>query len=492
MAETLTTGSSAITPFLVAAMKLNCAGTVYRYSNNADGESVAYLCERAPSFTGVTQQYLLLHKREGGDAGNAIRAVQGGAQANAHVFIKNSTLANANSCATPVNSIANCSAPVATPITASDDGVRRSEANFSDVEPTQFLQPLNAALADLNVVTHVTVTPVVTHIYGVAVNTRLRNAMQSAQAAAGSLLLGCSVGDDSERCMPSLTSAQIGSLFVNLRLTDWRNLRYGGTATSQNLFQTVATSDQPSNRSIHLCLPVAGSGTLALFNTQFQNAPCNQTLSEAIQVSTTPALGIEPPATTTPAKVTHALDSTADIENCLEGLNNNTAVANFNTSGNPVTNGFRWAIGLLGIGQNPTGSKPYRFIKIDNASPSAHNVVEGRYKFWAELMTIGAVTDPLAQAMVSTITNPTTLANLNVAQTWGGTTGLLGLAINQAAPPTNTATVALGTLLNAAYDPARPVNPYTRATANGLSVNHCRIPSLPAGSRALPVFYPVN
>lgn len=235
IAETLSTGSSAVTPFLVAAMKLNCAGTVYRYTNNADGESVAYLCERAPSFTGVTQQYLLLHKREGGDAGNAIRAAQGGTPANAHVFINNSTLVNATVCSTPVNGIANCTAPAASPITASDDGVRRSEANFSDVEPLQFQHSLNGSLTNRSTVANITVTPITTHIYGVAVNTRLRNAMQSAQALAGSSLPGCTVGDDSERCMPRLTSAQIGSLITTSRLTDWGNLRWGAADKSQSL-----------------------------------------------------------------------------------------------------------------------------------------------------------------------------------------------------------------------------------------------------------------
>ncbi|MFA5983131.1 MAG: substrate-binding domain-containing protein [Methylococcaceae bacterium] len=510
VAETFMTGSSAATPFIVAAMRNGGCATgapIYRYSDTTAG-SFAFLCEKSAGFGAVTQNFLLLHKRDGGGSLNAVRAADSTLpQANSQVFIVNADLANVTTCgvASGATLVSTCSGGT---IAATNSRGRVSEAGFADVDPAQFTSPLNGgAVLGGSVVS----TAIATQTFGIAVNTRLRNAMQGAAVAAGVLPASCLVANgigaavapnsqESEECMPSLTRSQISSIFAQGRVTDWAQLAYGNTAANQRLFTTntavLAAADRPANRDIHICTRTAGSGTLATFQIKFEDAPCNGGLNEAIQTATSQTLGTEIGASGS-SKVVHSMSGAGDVESCLEGLNNGTAVGTFNVGGAAPFSSFRWAIGIQGVERNTDGSRAYRFIKIDNVSPSAHNVAEGRYPDWAELVAVSAsatiTTDPLASAIVTTMSNPATIGSfLNVTHTWGGIAGFLGVATNSAFAPTSTALIAPGTLLNAGFDAARPVNPYSHSASNGQDLNHCRLPTIPGGqTRAIPAFYPV-
>ena len=69
-----------------------------------------------------------------------------------------------------------------------------------------------------------------------------------------------------------------------------------------------------------------------------------------------------------------------------------------------------------------------------------------------------------------------------------GLSGFLGTATNVNYLPTFDTAISPGTLINGAFDAARPVNPFTHAAAGGSSLNHCRMPSIPGGMRAIPAF----
>jgi len=180
----------------------------------------------------------------------------------------------------------------------------------------------------------------------------------------------------------------------------------------------------------------------------------------------------------------HSLAGSGDVESCLTGLDSGAAVGNFTPyPGSTAT--FRWAIGILGTERNANNALAYRFIKIDGASPSAKNVAQGKYKFWGELVTVGTTaTDALTTDLIANVKNANQIATVNVTNNNFGITGYLGVANNAAFLPTfNT---AINGLISAAFDPARPVNPFTHEKAAGGFLNHCRVPAVSGGAKALP------
>ena len=459
--ETFIAGSSAATPFLEEAMRADCTGNIYKYSA---GGSLAYLCSKADTATTIPTKFLLMHKRDGGGSINGVKAVKGTLQS----FLDVPSLSTAASCGAASNSIVKCTGGnVALSATQ-----KASELNFADVDPAQFDSPKNGGFPGLS--TGVSASAVATQVFGIIVNNGFRNALQKAAITAGALPATCTVGNESEACMPSLTSRQIATIFANNGFTDWSNLAYGQTY----VYNFLATD--PSNSDIHICGRSAGSGTWASMNIKFENAPCNGGFDQAYTMPTTPTIGHElgNPGS---MKVVHANSGSSDLEDCMTALDTGAAVGTF--SPYPVS-GKRWAIGVMGTERNGNGALPYRFIKVDGVAPSAANVANGKYIYWAELVSMGApTTDPLGQDLLKNLSNPLHIANLNINQTWqtgNDKSGFLGVA-NNVDPSQNPTSYNNGGsfLNNAQYDYRRPVNPYTHATL-GAGVNHCRVPTMPA------------
>ena len=361
---------------------------------------------------------------------------------------------------------------------------------MADVDAAQFESPLNLGVAAASTLTS---TSIATQTFGFAVTLHLRNALQKAAIAAGTLdaticttarTAGTTgVADDleDEVCMPSLTTEQLSSIWADNRLADWGQLKYGNTSSAQNIWSNADAADKPSARNIHLCSRTAGSGSLAITNVVFENAPCTGA-NEAIQASTTKNNITAESGTN---KAYHSMNAQGDVESCLQGLDAGTTSGNFTGANTPTS--FRWAIGILNSEKNNTLSKNYRFIKIDGYSPAAHNVAEGKYKFWSELSTIGTVaSDDLTVDLLANVQNATQISTLNLPNANFGITGYLGIANNATYLPTSN--TAINGLLNAGFDASRPVNPYTHDVANGGNGNHCRVATIPAGAtRAVPV-----
>jgi ketosteroid isomerase-like protein len=394
---------------------------------------------------------------------------------------------------------------VVAPADATGAAGKPSVLALSDVDAAQFVSSLNGANA-ANGLTKKALTMGSTafaaQVFGIGVNLKLRNAMQNAQIASGTLPASCA-GDDTEACMPGLTTAQITSIFASGRFNDWTNLSYGtGNLVSANPGKT------PKNTAVHICSRTAGSGTLATFQTVFENAPCsvNEAIQAAVSKTVIPlqssVLGVE--AANATSKVYHAIESSGDVENCMASLDgfdvakkaaSTTGIVGNGSFGagttqplvlSPATSGedFRWAVGLFPATNNTTNSWPYRFVKIDGYAPSLINTANGKYKFWSELSYITPTpTTKLsltAQAFVNGMSRPDIIVKGNPTKASWSTTA--------ASASGNMATAAKAITGATAFNPALPVMPFTHSNgANSVgSVNHCRAPAILKGKVTLP------
>ncbi len=510
-------GSSAATPFLEKSI-LNAAAPgskVFKYYDSSKAAFTYYFATGTTPPTGLTaNKNYVVHKRDKGGSVTAVLAASGVA-ANVATVTYNTTLptvvgsfgnvaATVYPCTAPAvlsttaANLVTCTGTTAVTLAVLPTGA--VSVNLADVDAAQFASALNGATTANSLATKaptISSNSVATQIFGVALTLKLRNALQVAEIASGALPATCTAGDETQACIPSLTSQDVSALFASGRLTDWTNLRFGG-ATGQDLVSAQVPANVPGNTNVHICSRTAGSGTLATAQIAFENAPCSTT-SEAIQ---SPAALTIVPETGLPGslKAYHATTSSGELENCLETLDGyNVATA---TSGSSmVANGtftplpafigtanFRWAVGILNTDRNANNALPYRFAKIDGYAPSAENVAKGKYKFWSELSTVGTVptatSNALAYSLLTLMTDPATIAKANVTSTNFGITGYLGSASNA----TYGTAIAPGTLINAAFDSLRPVNPFTHATAANTagSVNHCRVANVLGGAKALP------
>jgi hypothetical protein len=466
--ETTAAGSTAATAFLEEALRTVCdtsvatGSPIYKYA--ASGTNL-YLCARAATFTSVTNPYLVIQKAEGGSIQGITSAQGAGLTPVNPTYLDLASLSTATGCGAAVNSISTCTGHVAT------TKVVASELSFSDVEPDLFKSALNGSYTGASP----SAAPVATQVFGVVVNTKLRNALQAQQLAVGTLVAPCTVGDETEACMPSLSSAQLASIFATGHTQNWLQLKHGAGAT-QTLYSAAAAADLPAagKAAIHVCTRTAGSGTWALFNAKFQNAPCNGGIDQAIQSASAQTIGTESGLN----KVVHSMKGSGDVENCLQDLNDGakvSATSTFVTAGAYPFVGARWAIGVMGTDRNASGSLKYRFIKIDGYAPSLKNVADGKYKYWGELVNVGTGSGDLtAQALLLTMQDPAKIANLDLNGTWGSLTGFMGTALNPV--------LANQASASATFDPLKPVNPYTHEVGAGGSLNHCRVPSVPGTS----------
>ncbi len=484
--EVWISGSSAATPFVEKSIAADCTGNIYKYSNSTT--DFTWICDSSIAASTIN----IVHKR---DSGGSITGAQSALGTNP-TYWQAASFTN-TTCATATTSNGVTVVPC-TP-TGATAAAHAGDINLTDVDGAQFESIPNGHVVGA---AGTTATALATQIFGVVVNTRLYAAMQVASVAAGKIASTCIGGitpgassftmptDNTDACMPSLTTEQIAAIAGKGRATDWWNLYFGGADnTAQSLAGVQYVDDQPANTDIHYCSRTAGSGTLAAFNIKFENQ-CF-TGNEALSTNATQLIGAETDSTSGGQKVVHAMSGSGDLENCLIGLNQGALQGTFTPYPSGVT-GFRWAFGIMGLDRNNTVAKNYRFIKIDGFAPTAANVAAGKYKFWAELVNLTSssaplTTNPLALDILANLGSAPQITALNVTHPFG-LSGFLGTATNVNYLPTFDTAISPGTLINGAFDAARPVNPFTHAAAGGSSLNHCRMPSIPGGMRAIPAF----
>ena len=512
-------GSSAVGSFLESAIKAAAApgAKVFKYQDAGKDASTYYFTARTDvvpeGFIGG--QNYAVHKRDAGGSVWGILAVTPNTKNQALVTFnataptvdkslgKDALLypCGAFTASTSGGSIVTCTPTdankalraklVVSPKTAKVIGI-------SDVDAAVFGSPLNGA-TKVNLLStlasNVPSTAIAVQTFGVAVNLKLRNAMQKAMIASGALPSSCSVGSEIEACMANFTLADLTALFSDGRLNTWQDLRFGG-AENDDLVNVQAAGDRPNNANVHICSRAAGSGTLAAAQLAFENAPCTGALSETVQ-SPLSLLPMSPEKVSGGGKSYYGAESTSALESCLSTMDGYDETAKNYPAAMPTTNifpaptlvgggSFRWAVGILNAERNSTNLSPYRFVKIDGFSPSAKNVAQGKYKFWTELSIVGPV--PTAGAglgLIKIMKDPAIIAKANKTPTnIGAMTGYLATAENA----TYNSAISPGTLVNAAFDTLRPVSPLTHADKTNKvgSVNHCRVANVLLSKPAVP------
>jgi hypothetical protein len=265
-----------------------------------------------------------------------------------------------------------------------------------------------------------------------------------------------------EKCMPSLSSSVIRSIFakggaVRSSLDFQAESAYGSGVYAEQ----VATTNGATDNSIQICRRVNGSGTQAQFNAMLLGYPCDATLDSSIDTLVPESEG---PLTTF---VTEG-ESSGDVEKCANDFNNGT-----NTSLKNSALRKRWAISIQSLEKNApsatTGlySNAYRHIKIDGFAPTLVNAHAGQYfdigqqslqyKAGAPTITVDAF-----NALKPFIQDPLKLPALNKTHAFG-VSGWLA---------TPSATVTPDSKLSF----TRPVNWFRRVSSTNVA-NTCALPS---------------
>ncbi len=225
---------------------------------------------------------------------------------------------------------------------------------LADVEPELFAEGGPNAIGSFNLA-NIDTLPTLSLTFGVPVTLNLRNALQQAQ--------GLTSGSDALADMPSLTSAQLTSL-------------YSGKIGSWNSFENAAGAKLPAlatvgpvNDRVHVCRRTVGSGTQATVNALFLSNPCGPgRIAPAVDNTAQTATDGTGNYATLPfggAAAIHELASSGGVNTCLDTLQTQN----------------RWGIGIQTLEQ---GNNNWRFIKVDGYAPTLENVAANKYSFWAE------------------------------------------------------------------------------------------------------------
>ncbi|MDP2904659.1 MAG: hypothetical protein Q8N96_16405 [Methylovulum sp.] len=476
--EIFLSGSSASQPFIESLMtstKIPAINKIcdssqliyqFRDTGTVGKDQNAYLCvlnTNNPALSGLPagKANLLLYKRNNGGSAQGVNPVVADAAID---FLKVDVPTNCTSVSTGVKGVSfskiNCAYTAGNALLSN---AQKPDFGMSDVDPAQFFGQNTPSGFDPVAATDVdklTVKSAAVLVFGVPVTKMLRNAMQEAQFGATSIC----VGKDDLACMPSLSSAQIASIFTG-KLNSWKQLKLGATG---NLFDNTSASNKPVGLNadrVHVCRRTNGSGTGAQFGIKFLNYPCSSVATPAASKTD----GV--PEAVEKAQI-HENSSSGIVSECLSEMDSgtNSIAGSFDGSAYP---GGRWAIGIQGTEHNANRAFSYRFIKVDGVEPTLDRVARGKYKDWVELTYQYNKThafDPsekeVVEELIKQAGNPIVMAatNLNAIHTWGKS-GFMAVPQSFAAPAT-------GVL---AYE--KPVNPFSHGTTTE-DPNACRMPAV--------------
>lgn len=266
-------------------------------------------------------------------------------------------------------------------------------------------------------------------------------------------LQGLTVGSDTEANMPSLTSAQITTLYTQPGQA-WSSLGVSGLADSAD--------------PVHIVRRVDSSGTQKTFEALIAGTPNGQvgfkdcstgTDAFALPDSGNTTTGDNESVCISNPPTVFAGSGGGNVRNCLNNLN---------------TNGFS-GIGILTT-EDKAGSNGWRFIKVDGVAPNQANTAAGRYRFYTETSVNTRAAGPFAtnsaqgystfvSRFLADFANPTIINQINGTPQTYGAAGLMALLSRQAP----------GTVPD--FTGATPVLPWTKLVG-GASINNCQKPKL--------------
>lgn len=326
----------------------------------------------------------------------------------------------------------------------STNGTRNAvpDAGISDVEPA-LVGASAAEISRLNVQSQNAV------VFGVPVTEALRNALQQAQ--------GLTVGSENEANMPSLSKAQLASIY-NGGITDWSQL-----VTGNGTDLPSAASVPPSDTQVYLCRRVSTSGTQASFETYMLGQRC---ISGVVGMQSGNDGGVVGAGTVNEGS------GTGNVISCL----------------NTHDGANRWAVGLFSTENVETNAvagvndgNVWRFIKINGAAPSLLNTANGKYDFFMEQSiqwrnaasgnALSGLKLTLMQDVAANAGSPSIIRALNNGfhHTWGDG-GVMALITNGHMPTMP----APGTPVAAADVAANPVLTSTKSPQG--APNNCQTP----------------
>jgi hypothetical protein len=235
------------------------------------------------------------------------------------------------------------------------------DMGVSDVEPTVFRGTL-ASGSDFVQPANWETEPGPGLVFGIVVTTEFRNHLQDNEITLGRIAATC---DDSaenrelESCMPSLPSWYVRSVFTG-RINNWSQEEIYGLAPNPALSGNEAR--------VNICRRTQGSGTHATQMIHFNRTNCNRT-------GTLGMLG--QPGNVIGSPFVYENTSAGNVDLCLQALNNGTTTTNTIPAIGTAKNAF--AIGYQSLEKNADRSLPYRFVQIDDVTPSLQNVFNGDY-----------------------------------------------------------------------------------------------------------------
>lgn len=292
------------------------------------------------------------------------------------------------------------------------------DIGVSDEEPA-VLVAAGAASGDISKLTS---EPLNVVTFGTPVTLGLYHALQDAQIASGRLASSCkgTPGTNNPRdaqgysvaeaCMPSLSKAQIASIFSG-NAVDWSEFGLTNPAGDNN---------------IYVARRVFSSGTQTDARVFFLNDPCAANVLTFVNgndgQSNTAADACNAAA---PAGTVFEGSGSGNVEACVTNHERNHRWAisinslEFPAASNDTTP--EYAIGGGSATGNSIANKDYqRHIKIDGMAPSTFNAATNRYGNWVEatmnysnVVGLSADADALKTAMVAGFNDPAVLIGLN-------------------------------------------------------------------------------
>ncbi len=428
-------GASAQEDMIELSMGLLCkTDTLAAYRGVAGSNVRLMLCEvDTTKISTLSKPYLIVRKSSIGGSGNGVQPVADGTPVG---FMNPATSVCPVLPGTPNVDLADplidfyrvtCTA---SPV---ENAVPRT--GLSDVEPALF----GATEAQLG---NLVISPTNDLVFGVAVNTKLRNRLQTAQ--------GLTSGSEALADMPSLTFEHVTGLF-SANIKKWDQLSdTSGVKLNNPLLLT------PSGIEVNICRRVASSGSQKTTEVVFLNNPC--AADAALSMPTQDGINV------------FEGSGSGNVRACLASRDDEN----------------QYAIGLLSTESVPALADKYRYVKIDGNAPNLLNTTQSDYKFWATntlQYNANISGDPLEVSLklVSSLQNVDVVKEINklfvmwkgTANEWDG--GYLTPTPNADGTLPTAPSAAPAGILTAAEVRANPVN----ATSKQLlgDVKNCQLPA---------------
>ena len=245
------------------------------------------------------------------------------------------------------------------------------DVGASDVEASKFVGQLAPASGDFNNADGAvkeTVGPGL--IFGPIVTTSLRNELQQDQIAANLLPASCTVGDETEACMPSLPSTVVRGITAG-KYNNWSDISVYG---QQLNVPAAFTSVDSKADNVHLCRRVQGSGTHAEYMMHYHRTNC---YVNAQSMLTQPGAGS---GFFGNGPLVYENSSSGTLGSCLDAMEKGTGLTSTKITPDIAAGVKSFGFGYQSTEKNIALAKDFRYLKVDGVAPTLANAIKGDYR----------------------------------------------------------------------------------------------------------------